>query len=415
MEGGCGLQDWQRIIGTISDSTRPFIFSILRQKWQNVQYLVVKDEDMHGREILPTWSFLGREAPKLEVFKLLVNKYDEGRDTRYILPFSPLFNNSAPRLKEFMTLQPFRLIVPSPWMFNLHTVTLRRQENTSLILSALKSMPLLRTLIISGNPWRRAVHAEDSDLDKPLLPMLETLWIRDCDPIQLMLLLESITLPPGQRILRTLQIPAAIPPPRPRFQERTSRAVVKWVHDYIAAFPPHYFALGDFGLVLFLTDSQSSEKGFRLDLLVDGESHHTIKNIADSSRFSNVERLRIFLDASPRWPLLPLHKALRSITYLISCGPGLGTLFQDMLQFSLFLDLHTIDLSGPDQDITIDDRRGNESVIPRIIDFLEHRESIESPISVLDLSSLRADGVSDINKERLGKISGLSVKFPQGV
>ncbi|KAF9539690.1 hypothetical protein CPC08DRAFT_494269 [Agrocybe pediades] len=76
-----------------------------------------------------------------------------------------------------------------------------------------------------------------------------------------------------------------------------------------------------------------------------------------------------------------------------------------MLQFSLFPDLHTIDLLGPETD-------GGATIIPTVIQFLEHRVLTGSPLFVLDLSSFDSAALSDTNKEHLDKIPGLSVILP---
>ncbi|KAF9554157.1 hypothetical protein CPC08DRAFT_713137 [Agrocybe pediades] len=410
------------IIGTVSDSTRPFIFSILQNKWQNVQNLLVWNKKLHDDKILPTWSFLKKEAPTLEVFKLWTNPFNHESDPLRILTFYPLFNNHAPRLRIFSP-RTFQLNLPTPWLSNLHHIRFSKEQSAPLILSTLKFMPLLRHLVISvisKNERGHISQTEDGDLDKPHLPLLETLWIdtqethwtNDPNHLELSLLLESITLPPAQHTLRTLHIPdAGIATLN---QDRVHRAITKWIHTYMASCPPRHLALCDSDHFLTLQDTWSVLEGMRVGLAFD--SHFlSIKNIADSPHFSAVEKFHIVLRDSTSWcpPLRPLYQALRFINHLAASGKGIGALFHDILEFSLFPRLHTLEVFGADEHSINDDRSGEESIIPKIIHFLEHRVSTAYPVSVLDLSDLNVAGVSDIHKGRLGEISGLSVKFPE--
>ncbi|KAF4612743.1 hypothetical protein D9613_011876 [Agrocybe pediades] len=136
---------------------------------------------------------------------------------------------------------------------------------------------------------------------------------------------------------------------------------------------------------------------------------------SDSPPFSAIEELRVFLPRDPfdLLALLPLYKALRSIKHLVVTGLGTGALFNHMHDFSLFLHLDVLELYSHGAD-TIDDRSGEEYIIPIAIRLLEHRVSTGYPISLLDLSSFDVAGVSDVSKERLEKIAGLSVKYPEG-
>ncbi|KAF4612648.1 hypothetical protein D9613_011864 [Agrocybe pediades] len=396
------------IIGYVSDSTRPFILSILSSKWQNVQVLVVNDKDLFTDKILPAWSFLEREAPTLEVFKLQSKPFFDESGPRCILPFSPLFNNHAPLLRIFST-HTFQLCPPSPWLSNLHHIRFSVEHSAPFILSALKSMPLLRHLFISGNERRHISQTEDGNLEKTHLPLLETLWINQSSTQELSLLLESITLPPMHRALRTLYIPIVGEAPLNQPQDRVHRASAKWIHTYMASRPPRYLTLNHCSHYFVLQDDWRGSEGMEVNLIYDSHSHLSIKNIADSPHFAAVEKLCLLMSDSPSWRALrPLYEALRSINHLDASGQGIGALFHGMLEFSLFPCLHTLEVSDAK-----DDRSGEESVIPKIIRFLEYRASTAYPVSVLDLSFLNTGGVSDINKGRLGEISGLSVKFPE--
>ncbi|KAF9554155.1 hypothetical protein CPC08DRAFT_785097 [Agrocybe pediades] len=401
-----------------SNSTRLFIMPILEEKWHNVQVLDVTDEHLYRDMILPTWSFLEREAPMLEIFKLWTYRgiFDE-TETR-ILPFSPLFNDHAPRLKVFSADNSL-LTLPAPWLSNLDYIKFSDMQSMLSILSALTSMPLLRHLYISGNKARQSMVDSNvviSKLNKPHLPLLEVLWIGTGDPLALCLLLESITLSPGPHALRTLRIPRVDKTPLDTSQQRVNRAITKWIHSYMNGFPPNYLRLRDCNRVLTLSDTHSPclHDGMEVELVSDGHSHLIIENIADSPQISLVKELDVSLyevTEAIRWPLQPLYQVLRSITHLAAEGYGIGALFHDMLQFSLFPNLRTITLSGLNTFTDNHTRTGNASVIPEIINFLEHRASIGSHLSLLDLSSVNPPGVSDRNRERLEKIRGLSVKF----
>ncbi|KAF9539914.1 hypothetical protein CPC08DRAFT_717382 [Agrocybe pediades] len=327
-----------------------------------------------------------------------------GTATRRILPFSPLFRNRAPRLKTFRLWQPFHFSLPTPWMANLHSVTFFRPQSGPLILSALKSMPLLRELCVSaGYNLQPMFPSQDGDFDKPHLPLLESLILKNfyCQ-MDMALLLESITIPPGQRSLRTLVIPGVYEDEDP---QRVNCAVTKWIHAYMSASPPRHLFLSRYRRVLTLEDDTSGVIGLREGILVDivhddTQSHVTVEEIVASLRYSVVEKLDVALthpDPSP-WPLRPLFEALHSVTCLEANGSYTKSLFDDILQFSLFPNLHTIKLLNAD-----------EIMLPAAIHFLEQRVLIGSPLSVLDLSWFYASWLSGTNKKRLDKIPGLSV------
>ncbi|KAF4612748.1 hypothetical protein D9613_011859 [Agrocybe pediades] len=402
------------IIGRVSISTRPYILSILQSKWESVQVLAVKDRDLYDGQVLPAWSFLEREAPALEVFKLWIDSFY--MDAQHILPFSPLFRNAAPRLKSFMTSIPFQLTLPAPWLANLHSVTFNRLQSVPTILSALKFTPHLEHLYISGDATQHPIrhHAQDGDVSKPHLPLLESLIINGLErnPEDLGLLLESISLAPGQ--LRRLCISQADAISLEPYQQRLQRSITKWIHAYMEASSPHYLILwghNESHLYLTMRPTQDAEEQMDVSLAFDSHSYLTIKNIAQSSQFRAVETLYIFLRPS-RWPLRPLYDALQFITHLTACGPDIRALFHDMLQFSLFPHLCTINLQGGHlQDDS--DSELLESTISKVMDFLEHRASIGSPISVLELSPARVKFVSGMNEERLERIPGLTVMFKE--
>ncbi|KAF9539689.1 hypothetical protein CPC08DRAFT_717420 [Agrocybe pediades] len=394
------------ITGIVTDSTRPFIFAILEEKWQNVQVLEIKDRSLYSDKILPTWSFLEREAPKLEEFHLSENTHNDFETTaRRILPFSPLFRNRAPRLKIFTLREPFHFSLPTPWMANLRSVTFFRPRNGPLILSALKSMPLLRELDVSGgNTLHPMFPAQDGDFDKPLLPLLESLFLDDFyHPMDMIILLESITLAPGQRLLRALFMPQVCG----EDHQRVYRAVTKWIHAYMCASPPRHLSLSEYNQVLTLQDIRVIGDGMYVNIPHDDtQSHVTIEAIVASLRYSVVEKLDVALTGSElAWPLRPLFEALHSVTRLEADGSY--TLFDDILQFSLFPNLHTVSVLNADETL----------ILPTVIHFLEQRVLTGSPISVLYLSSFPfadASGwFSDTIKERLSKIPGLSVIVPE--
>ncbi|KAF9554159.1 hypothetical protein CPC08DRAFT_713139, partial [Agrocybe pediades] len=399
------------ITGKVTDSTRPFIFAILQEKWQNVQQLEVTDNSLYYKDVLATWSFLEREAPKLEVFQLWTNMpYEHFRkNPEPILPFSPLFSNTAPRLKIFTLWEPFHFSLPTPWMANLHSVTFTRPQNGPLILSALKSMPSLRELYVSGSRLEPMFRGEENDLDKPYLPLLESLIMVNFDnPMDMILLLESITLSPaGQRsLLQKLFIPR-VDETFPDHQ-RVHRAVTKWIHAYTSASPPRHLSLSNYDPILTLADMRivDGREAMKVDLFFDNNQYHvTIQEIVASLRYSVIEELDVSLADSPlAWSFRPLFEALHSVTRLTVDRSYFESFFDDILQFSLFPNLHTIDLLYNNYDTV---------VIPPVIHFLKQRVLTGSPLSVLDLSSFDAARLSGRNKKRLDKIPGLSVILPE--
>ncbi|KAF9554160.1 hypothetical protein CPC08DRAFT_821870 [Agrocybe pediades] len=402
------------ITGYVTDSTRPFIFAILQEKWQNVQELEIWDEYFYHYKILRTWSFLQRDAPKLEVFHLWTNTEDDYTpNPEHVLPFSPLFGNTAPRLKIFKILDPFQFSLPTPWMANLNSITFVRPQNGPLILSALKFMPSLRELYVSGNTLQPMFSAWGGNLDKPHLPMLESLVIDDFyNPMDMIILLESITLAPGQRSVRKLFIPKV----DKRFpdHQRVHRAVTKWIHAYTSASTLRHLILTDSDKILSLDSGQELQVDIVHD---DNQSHVTIQEIVASLRHSVIQELGIFLMDSPStWPLQPLFQALRSVTHLTTDGDYTELLFHDILQFSLFPDLHTIHLLGPWDLPNGTSDRGVISIMPTVIHFLEQRVLTGSALSVLDLSAFdpQAVAVSNKNEKCPDKIPGLSVILPIG-
>ncbi|KAF4612749.1 hypothetical protein D9613_011858 [Agrocybe pediades] len=390
------------IIGIVSDSTRPFILSVLQKKWHSVQVLVMRDKDLPDGKLSSAWSFLEREAPTLEVFNVWTNSLR--LDAQHIPPLSPLFRNAAPRLVSFVMSEPFHLTLPIPWLANLHTITFNRKlQSVSTILSALKSTPRLKHLYILGDSTPRTIYTEDGDVDKLHLPLLETLAIRDRSPKQkdLILLLESITLAPRQNTLRTLDLPPVV-------DQRLHCLITKWIHAYMDSSPPRHLVLTDCNeesdiLEIEMRTSQHREaEGMVAGLALDGNFPLAIKNIAQSPRFHAIETLDVLLGPA-RWPLRPLYEAIRSVTHLTAIGSGIGALFHDMQQFSLFPHLRTIYLPNH--------LPGTNS--KSLMNFLEYRASVGSPVSVLELTQASVEFVSGVHKERLARIPGLTVMFKE--
>ncbi|KAF9539916.1 hypothetical protein CPC08DRAFT_717384 [Agrocybe pediades] len=411
------------ITGEVTDSTRRFIFSILQQKWQNVQKLEVIDNSLHYKDMLAAWFFLGREAPKLEVFRLWTNMPygDSQANPEPILPISPLFSNTAPRLKIFMLWVPFHFSLATPWMANLHSITFASVRNGPLILSALKSMPSLRELFMSGDTSQPMFPAQDGDLDKPHLPLLESLFLDNFyHPRDLILLLESITSSPRQRSLRSLVISNIERFMYERFMDhqRLHHAAIKWIHAYSTTSPPRHLSLSEYQQILTIDDVRDigSGEGMRVDILHDDtQSHVTIAEIVASLRDSVVEELDVsFMDYPVAWPLRPLLATLQSVTRLTADGYRIASLFHDMLQFALFPNLHTINFRGPSLHPHWGFGHEEPDTSATLIRFLEHRVRIGSPVAVLDLSSVDpTDLPADKNKERLIQIPGLSVILPE--
>ncbi|KAF9552333.1 hypothetical protein CPC08DRAFT_768390 [Agrocybe pediades] len=409
------------ITGDVNRYTSAFFFSILQKKWQNVQILHIS---------FPLLPFLGyrnamqpilyRDAPNLEKISLNADplyKHSDEHWTQFPSESpSTLFNGVAPRLRHVRLYPWFNFDATAPWLSALHSIVLFTYHTVPIILSILKSTPLLRSIRIDGEFDEMPSVMDYTDLNTVPLLHLDSLELRGC-PTYLASLLESIDLPsrrPGQ--LRRLSIGTCnhehIELSTGTKLERVRCTVMERIQAYMDDFPPEYINLSENQLqgsrhTVFIRNTHPSRLSHKrsnslsLKISLSGPLRPLILHLAASPSFSATQGLYVYPDV-PVEPLLPLYKAFHSVTEL-SVEFGLCQLLDAVDQYSLFPSLCTLRC----------DVYSTLTAFSRLLDFVENRASIGSPLSTFYLREERFCDLPDDKKSRLYGIPGLVVELTQ--
>ncbi|KAF9548715.1 hypothetical protein CPC08DRAFT_343334 [Agrocybe pediades] len=388
------------ITGSVTESIAPFLFSVLDKKWKRVQILEIAFRRSQSDDFqAEMWPFLCSEALGLESISL---EYFHGQPPSGTSSAN-LFNGIAPRLRNFRISPSFHFDVNAQWLSTLCGLSLSC-DTIPVVASILKATPLLRCLKLSGDlvEDQDTTFMDHTVLDIPPLPYLERLEISGCHAY-LIVLLESIHLPSRRQALHRLSIDScrhAHNNPPPEVLERMRRAFTRWIQAYMDDFPPQYMHLFEHRVhnhdsVTIVDPRWTPNDGFQLML---GRGHPFISIFGASSIFSAITQLRLRPGPQPDlW--VPLYKAFHSVVELSIHGTWIKGILNVVNQFSLFPSLRTLQCD-----------RIAMAPFPRMLDFLEHRASIGLPLSVLYLTSADIGRLSDAHRDRLDKITGLSLR-----
>ncbi|KAF9552325.1 hypothetical protein CPC08DRAFT_293936 [Agrocybe pediades] len=407
--------------GRIRQSTYSVVVSVLEKKWQNVQILQLRG----SLEQYPTadWSFLGRAAPNLE--RLFIHFPDPWDITpKYS---SILFNNAAPKLRQFEFSAAFQLDASAPWFSNLHTLILSTEKTVTDILTMLKATPRLEHLHILRHCVITEEDARIFQIDLPCLKFLHLAWAECSEVVPF---LESIS--PSPRCLLSLEKYAAVTTHgSTSVMRKMFRAILRWLVAYGGAgYLPKDITLnvigGSSSGVNFLW-IHGSNPGTELPRYVRtsldvqfpySNAYDTfMKPLIASSPFSSVLRLRLIVFTHKHNDcFLPFLRTFSSVTHFISDPKSIGALCNSSLdetQPHFFPHLRTVEVRPALKEAR--DWIAAASQLRTVCNFLEHRVAIGLPVSVLDIYNLTPyihdHGLNEQVKDRIHKIEGLFVKW----
>ncbi|KAF4612742.1 hypothetical protein D9613_011877 [Agrocybe pediades] len=408
------------ITGSVTQSTSGFFFSVLEEKWGKVEVLEITCKWNPAPGFRRTiWPILQRDAPSLESIILR----DESASLGDLEMQSPtrtssttLFNGVAPRLRTLNIFPQFYFDATAPWLSDLRDLKLFAYHTVPMILSILKSTPLLRILRIIGDKKETSSSTEYADLELPSLPHLESLELSGC-PTFLSSILESIDFPTRRRQLRRLFIGTChhehsdIPT---RTLESVQHAVMKRIQAYMDDFPPKYIYLSEIRVDAFYPtifirdpptwDAPEESNSLFITIALSSSLRLLIHRLAASPSFSAVQKLQTSIGGTIE-AMVPLYKALHSVTDLSVDSDSAYKLFDGMDQYPLFPSLNVLRLT---RDAPI---RYLHNFYSQLLDFVENRALIGSPLSILHLPKSDVCRLSDVHTSCLYGIPGLVVNL----
>ncbi|KAF4612738.1 hypothetical protein D9613_011873 [Agrocybe pediades] len=395
------------IHGPISYSTWHFLQTIVDSKWENVQIF----DECHTAQAPPlspeTSAYLEKPAPNLEVFAL---KY---AGHIYPAPRKPfiqnMFGNLAPRLRSFeISSSIFDVNSTLPWIPNLHTIHFHEEYYRDDIFTVLNAMPRVEFIHITLRAWSDEPLTPDFT---PHLPRLRGLEVIGGDLPDALPFLELIKASDQMGFLVV-----DIPDRTPNVQNLSSRyhhALVPFILSYMKRCAPRFLTLEtDDRLRIFDHPPSTSGPYFEtgsldVHLFLDSNGHSALADLVASGSFSSVEQLLIDV-GDKHEALIPLYEALTSVTELEASYLGIPALHADreQKQSVLFPKLRILRIS-------FDGRAPRDtSYLSQVFDYVEYRARVGLPLSCLDLSDCSPLEPSDGNRERLDKLTGLTVELP---
>ncbi|KAF4612750.1 hypothetical protein D9613_011853 [Agrocybe pediades] len=402
-----GAKLW--ITGSIQKtSSRSYLISLLKEKWENVQIFHVRIFQPGTLEEL--WPILQSKAPTLEVLRVEIIYHSNAPNSR------PLFDDMAPRLRDFHTFAIFSPV--APWLYNLQSIVFGSQHAIMFILSALKSMPLLRTLeVFTSDTFDHSgtvMHGGDVGATSVYLPRLTRLCIYQRHFQEVSSLLNHIESPGCDlyvRGMRGLSTGSAID------IQRTYAAMVKWVSAFIDIHRPKVIEVGTctYSMRPFISIMVSPELHYQnpssdLILPLSSRGFSALRELAACPGLSSIQRLN--LTSGPKFwdELLPFYRALSGVTEIaVDADLHNMQVFQhdgiphgQIPDFPLLRTLRICAL----QDFSVS--------VGSIFDFLEYRAGVGFPVLLLEFSEYCSDGFTEDQKEyiRQHQVDGLVIKMP---
>ncbi|KAF9539915.1 hypothetical protein CPC08DRAFT_824513 [Agrocybe pediades] len=405
------------IHGPISSSNLQFFLTVVDRKWENVQFFDVWHCNTGPYLSRETAAYLEKPAPNLEVFTFSRRYVSSPPEQHFNLD---LFSKIAPRLRSF-DISPFLFDVNStlPWIPNLHTISFHDEYSRDAIFSVLKAMPRIEFVNIYLRP--RTVEPLPRNLAPLHLPRLRGLkvfagYIPDTLPF-----LELIK--PPDRMCFVVISPGNDHEWNDNIKDLSSRyhdALIPWVLAYLKrcaptslyleTYPARCLQIRDYCLSSSLISTAYYKKGsLDVQIFIDGHGHSALSKLgAASGSFSSVEQLLIY--GNDQEALIPLYEALASVTELTLEVYAINIPIlhenREEKQSVLFPKLRTLRISfeaGPPRDT---------AYLPQVFDYLECRVRVGLPLSCLDLSDCNPLELSESDRERLGKLTGMSVTMP---
>ncbi|KAF4612772.1 hypothetical protein D9613_011890 [Agrocybe pediades] len=410
------------IEGRIKPSTYPFMMSVLEKKWRNVEVLQLRGSLAE----FPTadWSFLGREAPNLQRFFMHFAESASDRNSITSRQYSSvLFNNVAPRLRQFEFSSACPVEVSASWLSNLHSIIFSIGHTVSNIFSVLSNTPQLERL--SFQP--QSILAEDDMTKLPTinLPRLELLRLDYLQCSEALPFLEFIN--PSPRCLLSLEKHRSFGRIRhldtPAEAKQLFRAALRWSKMYGAGYLPKEItlhAIRGIECIIFVwvhSHQSTKERPHCITTSLEAQLPHNDidsnsfwRPIIDSYSFSSVTRLHLTILAY-KSHMLHFLRMFSSVTDLESDAGSLDVLRKRSLDETLshfFPQLHTLHFNP---------ECAAASQIEIICDFLEHRVAIGLPVSVLYIDNFTGfipdSGLDEKVQNRIQQIDGLLVKWDQ--
>lgn len=402
---------------------RDFLLTFIEENWDRIQRLDISDrwsarQFIDGENVVRRqyWHDLFKKsAPFLQEF-VFVHSISGGsllQDARqgWILP-SPVFKGTAPALKKFeiyrkgmfnLTNFKFTMDMPTSWLSKLRSLTIRQNCNINQVLAILEITPLLEDLTIDGypyksteNPGREIFHA---NLPKLAFVSLYKWRLRAPD---MFTFLERIS--PSRGCCFLISNPS-YPNVIVNLQdiERFQVLIMRYVQDFFEYHPSTCMTLSCNDRFLKIGEHSISESRHSLSMWMPlGEDNTAlIQTVFNSPFFSTV----VDLDLSDWMKGLPTPlSAFDSVTTLWIEYETLMSLLQYMQKGydSMFLLVDVLKIGRSKL------RLDNEYREPLGL-FLQHRRTLDQPISVLDLSPSYQNLTCDL--DNLEDLIGLVVKW----
>ncbi|KAF9539688.1 hypothetical protein CPC08DRAFT_717419 [Agrocybe pediades] len=396
------------IHGCISYSTWDFVRLIVDHKWENVQIFDVRHSHQVPRISPETSAYLEKPAPNLGVFAL---RHEDDIHPAFRKPFiQNMFSNFAPRLRSFdISSSTFDVNSTLPWIPNLHTIHFHEEYDRDNIFTVLNAMPRVEFIHITLRAWSDEPLTPDFT---PHLPRLRGLEVIGGDLPDALPFLELIKASDQMGFL-VVDIPDRSPDVQ-NLSSRYHHALVPFIVSYMKHCAPRFLTLEtDDRFRIFDHPPSTSGPYFEtgsldVHLFLDSHGHSALADLAASGSFSSVEQLLV--DGGDKHEaLIPLYEAFTSVTELEASYLHIPTLHADreQKQSVLFPKLRVLRIS---YDATRAPR--NTSYLSHVFDYVEYRARVGLPLSCLDLSDCRRLELSDGNRERLDKLTGLTVEWP---
>ncbi|KAF9552326.1 hypothetical protein CPC08DRAFT_714723 [Agrocybe pediades] len=409
--------------GSIKPTTLSLVTSVLEKKWRNVQILQLEGTlDDYPTE---NWSFLGREAPILErIFLHFPDPVHYIQRIQWQYP-DVLFDDSAPKLKEFELSSAIRVVFLDPWFSNLRTLVFTMGQTVHQIFSLLQTTPQLEQLhLLPGS----IIDKGDTSVPAIALPRLEFMHLGHRSCSEAIPFLESIE-PSSKCLLSMAEVANLnVATADASLVVNLFTSVLEWLAKYSVGCQLKDITLetipgNEFVTFLWIRgpSGSGSERGHYRNMTLDvqipfnNDDSGFMQILVDSPVFSFVSRLHLCVSTYTHYEgLLRLVQKFSSVTKLISDPKTIGALCNiiiDRTQPHFFPELHTIELK-PTPRKELKNWTVSPSQLRSVCEFLEHRVVIALPVSVLNVCHLKPYFHDRRNAQimnRLNMIDGLVV------
>ncbi|KAF4612752.1 hypothetical protein D9613_011855 [Agrocybe pediades] len=407
--------------------SRPFLTTLLKEKWANVQIfdIVIYQLD----PLVEIWPILQSKAPNLEFFA--VEAYSS--PTLPVIP--PIFDDVAPRLRHFQG-RPMQSVIPfspaAPWLTNLRSISFSRTHTVYFIFSVLKSAPLLEMVVIIGSkylPAEAVTTGEAANALSILLPRLKRLRIHQRHFTEVFSLLKHIKAPPCSLVVTWMR---GLETGRSPDIEKTNAVSVEWVSAFVndhqaksiilelpedaSRYPLGSSNAHFLSIAVGMPEDSRQIPSFAAEIYIDHSSGYSaLRELATCPGLSSVQRLTLVrMPPAAGKELVSLYQAFSSVTELV-----IDRCCHDNIQaFQLYDSLgsqHRVSIFPLLQTVQVRGCNNFSMFVGSLLDFLEYRARVGSPVLLLDLGEDFDEGFTEDQKIRLRQIDGLVVSKPRNV